>query len=202
MSTSDLSRLGVMGGTFDPIHLGHLVVATEARDAFDLDRVLFVPAGRPWQREDYASAEDRFTMTVLGTDQDPAFAVSRMEIDRRGPTYTADTLQELRGVHPGTELSFIAGADAVLGLGTWIGLERIRDLAGIIAVNRPGSDLSELEPEPGWPRVDLLEIPAIEISATDIRQRVRSERPIDHLVPAQVAAYIKERGLYLGGSHD
>lgn len=201
MNTGVAARLGVMGGTFDPIHLGHLVAASEALHAFGLDRVLFVPAGRPWQREHYSSAEDRYLMTVLAAETHQSFAVSRAEIDRRAPTYTADTLQELRDVYPGAELRFIAGADAVLNLGTWKGLERVAELAEVIAVTRPGSDLSGLEVGENWPKVTVLEMPGIGVSATDIRERVRAERPIDYLLPAEVVSYIRERGLYVGASH-
>lgn len=189
-----------MGGTFDPIHLGHLVAASEALHAFDLDQVLFVVAGRPWQREEYSHAEDRYLMTVMAAGTHQSFAVSRAEIDRRGETYTADTLQGLRDVYPEAALSFIAGADAVLNLGTWKGLERIAGLAEIVAVTRPGSDLSQLQVGEQWPQVTILDVPGIDISATEIRDRVRADRPIDYLVPDGVITYIKERGLYLGSS--
>jgi nicotinate-nucleotide adenylyltransferase len=187
-----------MGGTFDPIHLGHLVAGSEALHAFDLDRILFVPAGRPWQRADYSDAEDRYLMTSLAASLHPAFAVSRIELDRRGPTYTADTLEELQAFYGDAEFMFILGADAVIKLGTWVGLERLRELTEVIAVNRPGADLDDLQPEPGWPTIHILEMPQIGISASDIRQRVREERPIDFLVPTEVAGYIRERGLYIG----
>lgn len=200
MNKKVAARLGVMGGTFDPVHLGHLVAASEALHTFDLDRVLFVPAGQPWQREHYSSAEDRYLMTVLAAETHQSFAVSRAEIDRRGATYTADTLQELSDVYPGAELKFIAGADAVLNLGTWKGLERVADLAEVVAVTRPGFDLSGLKIGENWPRVIVLEMPGIGVSATDIRERVRAERPVDYLLPAQVISYIRERGLYVGAS--
>lgn len=200
MNTGVSARLGVLGGTFDPIHLGHLVAASEALHTFQLDRVLFVPAGRPWQREHYSPAEDRYLMTVLAAETHQCFAVSRVEIDRRAPTYTADTLEELRDVYPGAELRFIAGADAVLNLGTWKGLERVAELAEVIAVKRPGSDLSGLKMGENWPKVTVLDMPEIGISATDIRERVRAERPVDYLLPAGVVSYIRERGLYVGAS--
>lgn len=188
-----------MGGTFDPIHLGHLVAASEVLHAFALERILFVPAGQPWQRADYSDKEDRYLMTSLAAAQHPAFAVSRIELDRRGPTYTADTLEELHGFYEGNaEFYFIVGADAALKLGTWIGLERLRAVTEMVAVTRPGVDLGGLSPGPGWPQVHVLEMPDIGISATDIRARVRQEKPIDFLVTSDVAEYIREHGLYVG----
>lgn len=201
MKLGQISRLGVLGGTFDPLHLGHLVAASEVKHAYGLDSVLFVPAGRPWQRTDYSSAEDRMMMTLLGTGGHPGFEVSRMEIDRSGPTYTVDTLEELRRAHPDAELFFIVGADAALGLNTWKALDRVADLAEIVVVNRSGSDLDGLSPEPEWPKVHVHEMPLMEISATDIRRRVAADEPIDFLVPAEVAGYIREKGLYVGAEN-
>ena len=197
---SGIQRLGVLGGTFDPIHIGHLIAATEARHAFRLDRVLFVPAGKPWQKSEYSDAEDRFMLTTLAVAADPAFAVSRIELDRKGPTYTIDTLRELREFYGEVELFFIAGADAVSQLGSWNGIDELGDLAEIIAVARPGHDIGELERGPGWPEIHRLDIPLIEISATDIRRRVRAQEPIDYQVTPPVAAYISEQGLYQGSA--
>src|ERR687891_2383139 len=146
-----IGRLGVLGGTFDPLHLGHLVAAAEAFDRFALDRVLFVPTGQPWQKESYSDGEDRYMMCVLGTSSHPSFAVSRMELDRKGPTYTADTMEVLKDFHGrDVELFFIAGADAVLKLGTWISLDRLAKLADVVAVTRPGFDLDGLEIQDEW----------------------------------------------------
>ena len=196
---SEVRRLGVMGGTFDPIHVGHLIAASEALHTFDLDRVMFVPTGRPWQKSAYSDAEDRYLMTVLGASTNPRFAVSRIELDRRGPTYTSDTLQALQSFHGnGVTMFFIIGADAVLRLGTWNRVEQLADLASVIAVTRPGFDLGRLKPEPGWPEVLPLEMPGIDVSSSDIRDRVRKGSPIDYLVPAQVGEYISEHGLYVG----
>ena len=193
-----LNRLGVMGGTFDPIHLGHLIAASEALSQLALDRVLFVPTGRPWQKTRYSDAEDRFVMTSLAAASHPRFAVSRMELDRTGPTYSADTLEQLRLFHgPGIELFFIIGADAVLKLGTWHGLDRLRGLTEVIALARPGFDLDALKPEPHWPKVGVMQMPGIDVSSSDIRARVRAGRPIDYLVPADVKAYIRDHGLYV-----
>jgi nicotinate-nucleotide adenylyltransferase len=194
-----IRRLGVIGGTFDPIHLGHLIAASEVLHARNLDLVLFVPTGEPWQKTGYSDPEDRFMMCALGAGANTRFAASRVEIDRRGATYTADTLQVLKDFYgPETELSFIVGADAALRLGTWRYLERVADLADVIAVTRPGSDLSDLSPGPGWPTVEGIEMPDVDISSTDIRERVRAGRPIDHLVPDPVRDYIQKRGLYVG----
>lgn len=186
-------RLGVMGGTFDPIHNGHLVAAEEARYAFDLERVIFIPAGRPWQKERHvAPADERYEMTLLATRDNVAFEVSRIEIDRDGPTYTVDTLRTLRDEQPDAELFFITGADAIGEILSWKDPDEVLDLATFVAVNRPGHDLSRgLDP-----RVNLLEIPALAISSTDIRGRVAAGRPIRYLVPDAVAAHIRVRGLY------
>jgi nicotinate-nucleotide adenylyltransferase len=193
-------RVGVMGGTFDPLHVGHLVIASEALHEFRLDRVTFMPTGHPWQKRSYSDPEDRYLMTVLGTSGNPKFTVSRMELDRTGPTYTADTMRDLKSFHgPQVELFFIVGADAVLKLGTWARIEKLREQASVIAVTRPGFDLSNFKGEGSWPDVRIMSSPPVDISSTQIRTRVREGRPIDYLVPAEVAAYIREQGLYVGG---
>ena len=198
-----IRRLGVMGGTFDPIHIGHLIIASEALYAFDLDRMVFMPTGRPWQKRAHSASEDRYLMTVLGTAGNPRFAVSRMELDRVGPTYTADTMQQLRDFHGvDTALYFVAGADAVLRLGTWERIESLAALAEIVAVTRPGFPLDTLRPEPSWPRIQTMPTPGIEISSTDIRTRASQGRPVDYLVPAEVATYIREHGLYMSEKGD
>jgi nicotinate-nucleotide adenylyltransferase len=194
-------RLGVMGGTFDPIHTGHLVTADEARHAFGLDEVLFIPAGAPWQKQHQgaAPAEDRYLMTVIATSSNPAFAVSRIELDREGPTYTIDTLRALKSERPDDELFFVTGADAILQILTWKDPDAVLQEAEFIAATRPGYDLERLEkelPEGLEHRVHILEIPALAISSTDIRRRARDGRPIRYLVPDGVAAYIEKRKLY------
>lgn len=192
-----MRRLGVFGGTFDPIHRGHVAMATGVIERFDLDRILFVPAGTPWQKEGYSAAEDRWTMTVLTAATDPRFEASRMEIDRKGPTYTVDTMAILRDFHgPGVELFFVAGVDAVLTLGTWHRAEGLAELAEVVAVPRPGFDPASLRPGPGWPVVHVAGIPEVDVSSTEIRRRVREGLSIDGLVPAVVGDYIAERGLY------
>jgi nicotinate-nucleotide adenylyltransferase len=196
--SSELARLGVMGGTFDPVHVGHLVAASEVQHALELDRVLFVPAGEPWQKDAYTAAEDRFLMVTLATDGHPGFSVSRMELDRRGPTYTADTLETLKEFYGDVELFFIAGADAVQGLPTWIGFERLKPLADVVVVTRPGFEKSSMKTTAEWPLLHFVDTPEIGISSTEIRDRVRSGRPIDFLVPDDVAGYIRDQGLYVG----
>jgi nicotinate-nucleotide adenylyltransferase len=194
-------RLGVMGGTFDPIHLGHLVGASEAMHRFRLDLVLFVPTGQPWQKQSYSAAEDRYLMTVLGTSSNPRFAVSRMEIDRQGPTYTADTMEVLRDFHGSdVELFFIAGADAAMRLRTWKKIARLAELAEVIAITRPGFRLDRVEHDATMPSVHIMEMTPMSISSSEIRQRVAAGRPIDYLVPEEVAEYIRKNGLYLGST--
>lgn len=191
-------RIGVLGGTFDPIHLGHLVAASEALHRFALQRVILVPTGRPWQKARFSDPEDRYMMAALAAATHQKLAVSRIELDRKGPTYTVDTLATMHELFGDVELFFIAGADAVLDLGTWHRIDDLAVLTQIIAVTRPGSDLTGFVAFDGWPVVHHLEIPGIDISSTDIRRRVARGLPIDHLVPAAVHRFIAERGLYVG----
>ena len=190
-------RVGVMGGTFDPVHHGHLVAAAEVADAFGLDEVVFVPTGQPWQKVDRAvsPAEDRYLMTVVATAADPRFAVSRVDIDRGGPTYTVDTLRDLRAERgPDAEFFFITGADALSDILTWRDPQDLFALAHFVGCTRPGHVLAD----PGLPGADvsLVEIPALAISSTDCRARVAAGRTIRYLVPDGVLAYITKRGLY------
>ena len=190
-------RVGVMGGTFDPIHHGHLVAASEVQSFFDLDEVVFVPTGRPWQKESrqVSPAEDRYLMTVIATASNPRFSVSRVDIERTGPTYTIDTLRDIREVHgPDAELFFITGADALAQMLSWRDMGEMFTLAQFIGCTRPGHQLSD----PGLPngRVSLVEVPALAISSTECRQRVRSGEPIWYLVPDGIVQYINKRGLY------
>ncbi len=194
-------RVGVMGGTYDPIHIGHLVTAEEASRQFDLNEVMFVPTGQPWMKADrpVSPAEDRYLMTVIATASNPRFSVSRLEIDRGGPTYTVDTLSLLRGkLEPETELFFITGADAMLEIFHWKDPEEVLALAHVIAATRPGYDIARFEREApsAHPRVDVMDIPALSISSSDIRRRVAAGRPIRYLVPEGVEAYIEKVGLY------
>lgn len=193
-------RLGVMGGTFDPIHHGHLVAASEVAARFHLDEVVFVPTGVPWQKakRQVSGPEDRYLMTVIATASNPRFSVSRVDIDRPGNTYTVDTLRDLRAERgPETDLFFITGADAVRQILTWRGAEKLFDLAHFVGVTRPGvpmteDDISHLPPD----RVTLLEVPALAISSTDCRSRVEVAEPIWYLVPDGIVQYINKRGLY------
>jgi nicotinate-nucleotide adenylyltransferase len=192
-----MQRIGVMGGTFDPIHHGHLVAASEVAASFDLDEVVFVPTGAPWQKVDRAvsPAEDRYLMTVIATASDPRFSVSRVDIDREGPTYTLDTLRDLQAAYPEAgQLYFITGADALAQLLTWRDVAALFALAHFVGVTRPGHVLAD----PGLPagEVNLVEVPALAISSTEVRDRVASGRPIDYLVPEGVARYIAKRRLY------
>ena len=193
-------RLGVMGGTFDPIHYGHLVTAEEALVQYSLDGVVFVPTGRPWMKQDLpvSPAEDRYLMTVIATASNPRFQVSRIEIDRDGPTYTVETLRALADEHPDAELYFITGADAMLEIFDWKEPDEAFDLAHFIAATRPGYDLAHFESRTPTrhPNVSVMNVPALAISSTDIRERVRGARPIRYLVPEGVKTYIDKAGLY------
>jgi len=197
------ARLGIMGGTFDPIHFGHLVTAEEALVQFNLDRVIFMPTGSPAAKTDevVSPAEHRYLMTVLATAANPDFDVSRMEVDRPGLTYTVDTLTALRQEHgPSAELYFVTGADAVWEIVTWKDAERVADLATFIAATRPGYDLAaarRLHEEAATRfRIDYIEVPALAVSSTDLRLRVAQRRPIRYLTPESVVAYISKHGLY------
>ena len=189
--------MGVLGGTFDPVHLAHLVVANEVLTAAGLDEVVFVPAGDPWQKStrEVTDAATRLEMVRLAVADNPAFAVSDVDVVRQGPTYTVDTLADLRATYPsGTRFSLILGQDAAAALGTWREPERVLAEAEVLVVGRPGSDA---EPEPRFAdRIQRVRIPLIEVSSTDLRARVRAGRSIRYLVPDQVAAFIAERGLY------
>ncbi|HET8601682.1 MAG TPA: nicotinate-nucleotide adenylyltransferase [Segeticoccus sp.] len=190
------TRLGVMGGTFDPIHHGHLVAASEVASLFHLDEVVFVPTGQPWQKDDreVSPAEDRYLMTVIATASNPRFTVSRVDIDRPGPTYTLDTLRDLHAQRPDAELFFITGADALGQILSWKDIDEIWDLAHFIGVTRPGHELSSTGlPQDG---VSLQEVPAMAISSTDCRDRVRDGEPVWYLVPDGVVQYIAKYQLY------
>jgi len=195
-------RLGVMGGTFDPIHHGHLVAASEVASFFDLDEVVFVPTGEPWQKADrnVSAAEDRYLMTVIATASNPRFTVSRVDIDRGGVTYTIDTLRDLRAERgEDVDLFFITGADALAQILTWRDVDKLFDLAHFVGCTRPGVELaSPVIAQLPQDRVTLMEIPALAISSTDCRLRVREREPIWYLVPDGIVQYIAKRGLYSG----
>lgn len=210
-----------MGGTFDPIHNGHLVAASEVADRFSLDEVIFVPTGRPWQKvgpetsadgdgaagarasrsKAVSPAEDRYLMTVIATASNPRFSVSRVDIDREGYTYTVDTLRDLKAILPDAELFFITGADALESILSWQDWEELFELAHFVGVSRPGYELSAshlakhlatLPPD----TLQMMEIPALAISSTDCRERAASGRPVWYLVPDGVVQYIAKRRLY------
>ncbi|WP_255657934.1 nicotinate-nucleotide adenylyltransferase [Aeromicrobium sp. Leaf350] len=192
-------RVGVMGGTFDPIHHGHLVAASEVQATFDLDEVVFVPTGQPWQKADreVSPAEHRYLMTVIATAANPRFEVSRVDIDRSGPTYTVDTLGDISRQRPDADLFFITGADAMAQILTWRDHDEIFELAQFVACTRPGHDLDEsMLADLPQGRVTVLEIPALAISSTDCRERVRSGQPVWYLVPDGVVQYVAKHELY------
>lgn len=186
-----------MGGTFDPIHHGHLAAANEVRHRLALDEVVFVPAGVPWQKADreVTAAEDRYLMTVIATASNPAFSVSRAEVDRDGPTYTIDTLRELRDLFPDDELFFITGSDALAQILSWRDADGLFDLAHFVGVSRPGYAAADAS---GFPEgsVTLLEVPALAISSSDLRGRVADAQPIHYLAPDGVVQHIAKRHLY------
>ena len=185
-----------MGGTFDPVHHGHLVAASEVASLFGLDEVVFVPTGEPWQKADreVSPAEDRYLMTVIATASNPRFSVSRVDVDRGTTTYTIDTLTDLRRQRPDAELFFITGADALAQIVGWRDTERLFDLAHFVGVTRPGYQLADADLPHG--AVSLVEIPALAISSTDCRERVARGMPVWYLVPDGVVQYIGKHELY------
>jgi nicotinate-nucleotide adenylyltransferase len=194
-------RLGVMGGTFDPIHHGHLVTAEEALGQFRLDTVVFVPTGQPWMKEErkVTSAEHRYLMTVIATSSNPRFTVSRVDIEREGPTYTADTLRALQDEYGReTDLFFVTGADAVREIFQWKDPQEILELAHVIAATRPGYDIARFEAEAptSHPNISVMDVPALAISSTDIRRRVQEGSSVRYLVPEAVQTYIEKWELY------
>ena len=192
-------RVGVMGGTFDPIHHGHLVAASEVQAWFDLDEVVFVPTGDPWQKSEreVSPAEHRYLMTVIATAANPRFTVSRVDIDRTGPTYTIDTLRDLHAAMPDAELFFITGADALAEIFTWRDADELFALAQFVGCTRPGYTMDDetLAKIPA-DRITMIEIPALAISSTDCRERHRRGEPVWYLVPDGVVQYIAKHDLY------
>lgn len=193
------SRIGIMGGTFDPIHHGHLVAASEVAKSFELDEVVFVPTGNPYQKRNVSPSEDRYLMTVIATASNPQFKVSRIDIDREGPTYTVDTLRDVKQLRPDAELFFITGADAIEQILEWKDAAEMFSFAHFVAVSRPGH---ELVLDDSLPResVSVLEVPALAISSTDCRDRARRGYPVWYLVPDGVVQYIAKHRLYVAGN--
>jgi len=194
-------RIGIMGGTFDPIHYGHLATAEEAKYRFQLDKVIFIPCGQPPHKKTYqvSGAEHRFKMTHLAIEDNPAFHISRLEIDRPGPSYSIDTVEELCRLYPDARLHFITGADAILEILTWREPRRLAEMCQLIAATRPGHDLTRFHQQVGEdiaPRVHLLAVPGVNISSTEIRQRTAEGAPIRYLLPESVRDYIQRVGLY------
>ncbi|MDD3653827.1 MAG: nicotinate-nucleotide adenylyltransferase [Desulfotomaculaceae bacterium] len=199
-----VSKIGIMGGTFDPIHYGHLVSAEGARDEVGLDQVIFVPTGRPPHKSNYniTNSQDRYLMTVLATASNHYFHASSMEVDRPGFSYTIDTVQSVVEMYPGAQIYFITGADAVLDILTWKSVEQLLSLCYIIAVTRPSYQLDKLWDRLGHilhcpkRRIISMEVPALAISSTDIRRRVREGMTIKYLLPEPVEDYIAKHKLY------
>jgi nicotinate-nucleotide adenylyltransferase len=192
-----------MGGTFDPIHNGHLVAASEVAGLFELDEVVFVPTGQPWQKRHrlVTPAEDRYLMTVIATASNPRFSVSRVDIDRGGATYTKDTLRDLRSINPDSDLYFITGADALASILSWQNWEEMFSIAKFVGVSRPGYELDGEHIEAAMKELPadaltLVEVPALAISSTDCRKRAEQDRPIWYLVPDGVVQYVTKRKLY------
>jgi nicotinate-nucleotide adenylyltransferase len=193
-------RIGILGGTFDPVHVGHLVAAVNARHDLGLDRVILMVANVPWQKagaRKVTPAEDRFEMVKAAVGGVAGVEASRMEIDRGGPSYTADTISEMAVLHPDAELFVIVGWDVSLELGTWERLSEVRDLARLVVVNRPGTPPPVGLLQQGW-RLDEVTVPNLEISSTDLRARATTGRPLDYLIPGPAVRVIRERGLYSG----
>ena len=190
------SRVGIMGGTFDPIHHGHLVAASEVASLFGLDEVIFVPTGEPWQKghRRVSPAEHRYLMTVIATASNPRFWVSRVDIDRPGPTYTIDTIRDIAEQRPGAELYFITGADALAQILSWRGWQDAVQMARFVGVTRPGYELSDAHLPTD--SVMLLDVPAMAISSSGCRERVADGRPVWYLVPDGVVQYINKHKLY------
>ena len=199
-----MRSIGIMGGTFDPIHYGHLLVAEEARWRLRLERVLFIPVGQPAHKKNYdvSPAERRHAMALLATNSNPHFECSRIEVDRPGPSYSVDTLEELRSIHGDkVEFDFITGADEILDILTWRHPDRLLSMCRLIAVTRPGYDLGDLAkrlPAGFLERIETLELPGVNISSTEIRSRVRKGLPIAYMVPECVERYIRKHELYGG----
>ncbi|MBA2528919.1 MAG: nicotinate-nucleotide adenylyltransferase [Euzebyales bacterium] len=190
-------RVGIMGGTFDPVHLGHLVTAEQARSDLRLDEVVFVPAGVPWQKTRTVTApQHRYLMTVLATAANPSFSVSRMEIDAPGPTYTVETLRTVRKLLPDDDVFFITGADAILNILSWKDADECVALATFVAATRPGHDLGGLASPGLREAVVVLDVPALAISSTDVRARFASGGAVRYLIPREVEEYARKHALY------
>jgi nicotinate-nucleotide adenylyltransferase len=202
-TTLEPVRIGVMGGTFDPVHHGHLSAANEVAFRYDLDEVVFVPTGQPWQKthREVSPSEDRYLMTVIATASNPRFTVSRVDIDRPGLTYTIDTLRDLRAAYgAAAELFFITGADALAQILGWEAAAELFSMAHFVGVSRPGYEPVDLAQFPDG-SVTVVEVPALAISSSDCRERVGQGHPVWYLVPDGVVQYIEKRALYRHPGH-
>jgi nicotinate-nucleotide adenylyltransferase len=190
--------IGILGGTFDPPHVGHLVTAVNVRWSLGLDEVLLVVANEPWQKAHLplSPAADRLAMVEAAVDGVDGVSASAIEIERGGASYTADTLAELARRCPGVPLHVVLGSDAAAGLDSWERAEEVRTSASVVVVTRPGAEQAPLPP--GW-TARPVEVPRLDVSSTDLRARVVDGRPLDWLVPAPVVSLIRERGLYAAG---
>lgn len=202
MPESSPERIGVFGGTFDPPHVGHLVTAVNVRHALELDQLLLVVANVPWQKEgtrEITPAEHRYALVEAAVQGVEGIEASRMELDRGGESYTADTLAALQDLYPGVTLFVVLGSDAASGLDTWERYEEVRDRATIVVVDRPGA--TPTQPPAGFRWMNV-EVPRLEVSSTDLRARVVDGRPLDYLLPRAVIAGIRARGLYQDDLYD
>ncbi|MGH3441104.1 MAG: nicotinate-nucleotide adenylyltransferase [Nitriliruptorales bacterium] len=193
-------RIGLLGGTFDPPHLGHLVAAECARVSLELDEVRFVVAGAPWMKERCSPAEHRIAMVELAVADEPSFVVSRREVDRAGTTYTVETLEELHEEEPAADLFFLVGADAAQNFDQWKDPERCLELATCVVVTRPGYEVDRSRPL--LERFVHLDVPGIGISSTDLRRRFREGRAVRHQLPAAVERYVRAHGLFVATGGD
>jgi len=198
-----MARIGVFGGTFDPVHVGHLVAACWCRDSLDLDRVLLVVANEPWQKtgtREVSDAEARFDVVSAAVEGVQGLEASRIEIDRGGPSYTADTMNELRSAHPDAELYLAVGSDVAAELGTWHRFEEIRGLATLVVVDRGGAFEVGGEDKWGWSGpVRHVQIPSLEVSSSDLRERLLMGRSVEFLIPGPAIRVIRRLGLYSVG---
>lgn len=190
-------KIAIMGGTFDPIHYGHLISAEEVRERKNFDKIIFVPSARPphKERSDIVIPEHRYTMTVLATEDNPHFDVSRIELDRRGPSYAIDTVREFKKIYNEPQIAWIIGADLLIEFSIWKDFDKLLGLCHFIATSRPNYDFADV-PDELIDRVELIEISVIDISSTQIRQKIRCDRSIKYLVPKNVEEYIYKNRLY------
>lgn len=188
------TSIGVFGGSFDPIHNGHLAAAAAVKDALELDRLVFVPAGNQWQKQSKTTGQDRLKMVELAITGWPGFEASNIDVKREGPTYSIDTVRELGELNQGAKLFFILGTDALAGIESWRDADTLLDLAQFVVITRPGSQL--VVPELAKGRVWVLEIPALDLSSTEFRDKYRSGKGFSGLVPEAVLSYIQSRHLF------